>query len=604
MSPKSSSRNKARATPTTLAVPSKEPQIPERTCDDELCMSAVLLAVADQSLEKLAKCLSEGHDLQNAALNRCTPLLLAVKLGNLEMVNMLLQHKASVDDVDASGATVLHHAAMNGFVGIANSLVAVGSAVIEQRNKAGCTPLYQAAQHGHIDCVHALLDLGANLEARTRTGATPLYIASDRGNMALMNVLLDAGADANTLTDFQMTPLLVASFNGHRDAVSLLLSRNIDIEQRGPCGGTALYVSAQEGHESVAELLIQRNADVNARCDAESDLTPSLIAAMQGHDKLVRRLLESKSDVGVTTGKGSTLAIIAARHGRTAVLQTLVEFAGPKVLNEKNALGLSALDVSKSGRHTEATNYIKSALEKQKENDLSAWEANLEDILEELDPPNKKRSKAKAKRKRKSATNCTREDEFSGVVELPADCANSQQARLSQTVNNLADDAESLLQCGAEVDINKNQDVERTSIVKPIHIDLLLESPAGASSQHPIPLLSPICDLLSAGSLTPKPATPCETSSPFGLRTVLPIWPSTPESWPSLPPADSLDLIDMPPLGKAQSGTNISDFLLPPWYSNSALGMADYSHSVFMASWLPDPCNFVPVASCGISELN
>lgn len=626
MPTKCKARSKKQATSSALSLATNDAQ--NRGGDDNFAISPILFAVADQDLAKLTQCLSDGHDLHDSACQMCSPLLLAVKLGNLEMVSVLLEYKASIHDVDASGGTVLHHAAMNGFTEIAKCLVAVGGAELDQANKAGCTPLYQAVQHSHIECATTLIGLRANLEARTRTGATPLYIASDRGNLALANILLDAGADANTTTTFQMTPLLVASFNGHKDVVGSLLSRNVDIEQRGPCGGTSLYVSAQEGRESVARLLIERGAEIDARCNTDSDLTPSLIAAMQGHDSLVRLLLEAKSDIGTTTGKGSSLVMLAARHGKTNVLKVLVEFEGPKVLNEKNASGLSVLDVAKSGRHTETTTYIKSALAAQREDDLSAWEATLPDILEELDPLSKKKpSKTKKKRKQKANAGCPNESIANDTEEpcsLPEETEEAQDENACDSAaakedpcslpaeteaaqdENACDSAAAIVCHDGNVDAcsdrDKSKDVRCTAIVKPMIALPPLGSPTSAPKGPPALFPSPI-SLPATRPVTPLSAhslTPGGTTSPFGFRTVLPFWPSTPESWPSLPPAVSFDTLDFSLPEKTDASLQFHDLSLSPWYSNSGLGAID--NSVFMESWLSG--NFVPIANCGNPELN
>jgi len=609
-------RNKLHEAASARGLGEKNAQSPAPSRDDHA--GSLLLAVAEQNLEKLAKCLSEGHDLQDAQINGCRPLLLAVKLGNQEIVKMMLHHKASVDDVDSNGATVLHHAAIHGFAEIAHYLVADGGAAVDRANKAGCTPLYQAVQHGHVDCARALLTLGADRETRTRTGATPMYIASDRGSLVLTDMLLNAGADANAITQFQMTPLLIASFNGHQEVVSLLLSRNVDIEQRGPCGGTALYVSAQEGRQSAAELLIRHGAKVDSRCDEGSDLTPSLIAAMQGHDNLVRVLLEARGDLGLTTGKGNTLAIMAARHGQTDVLKTLVEFGGNKVLDEPNADGLSALDVSKSGRHAGTTSYIKTALAMQKEADLKAWEANLPDMLDDLDPPTAKRSKAKSKRKRKANATCTKiEDACCAVADTQGSLSSLQEVVASGAVNPYADETDVIRHAGeSQVDVdtdgNKGQDLDgvscmqakRNVTVKSMVLVPLPESPARASQDHAVPLLSPASNASAARPLTPRsaPATPCASASPLGFRTVLPIWPSTPEWWPSLPPAWNFDMIDMALPEKAFYGNYQLDTSSAPLHVNLVAGKTEYAHSAFLASWLP--CDFVPAVSCAGLEPN
>lgn len=593
----------------------------DTSCEDEPCANSLLLAVAEQSLEKVAMCIAEGHSLQDTPVKGCTPLLLAVKLQNCEIVKLLVQNGASCSDVDANGLTVLHHAAVNGLADVVSALVVSGKALLDPRNLAGCTPLYQAVQHGHIECARALLGLGADLGTCSRSGATPLYIASDRGHLSLVELLLDAGADATVATELQMTPLLVAAFNGHRDVVLSLLSHKVDIEQRGPCGGTALYVAAQEGRSSVAECLLHQGAKVDSRC--HGDLTPSLIAAMQGHDSLVRLLLEARSDLNVRSERGSSLAIMAARFGQTDCLKTLVDFGGPVVLEGENAEGMSALGASKLGKHNAATSYIKGILALQKEADLNAWEASLPGILKDLDPPPKKKKKGKAKQAGKDigrrisakigqATGACSDPEV--VVTCMLEARNAE-----------ADDAENI--CPAVSDhIVTNAEKEcvggtwmqvtRKGIGKPVIAIAPPGSPAQLPQIQPSPMLSPIGPLSA-----PEPGTPTSaqsptkhgTTSPFGLCAVLPAWPSTPESWPHFdetlgathfwpsllpPPAISLDYTPE----KATFGGNLhSNFV------NSTLSMPGHCKSVYVAPSMPQNCllgNFISAGTFASGELN
>lgn len=605
---------------------------PDASCNEDPCSNTLLLAVAEQNLEKLADCISSGHDLHDTPLKGCTPLLLAVKLGNSEMVKLLVENGASCS-ADENGTTVLHHAAVNGFTEVVNALVVFGAAVIDQQNVAGCTPLYQAVQHGHIECVCAFLALGADFEARTRTGATPLYIASDRGYLNLATRLLDAGSNPNIATDLQMTPLLVAAFNGHQDVVHALISRKVDIEQRGPCGGTALYVAAQEGRRSVAEYLLQQGAKVDARCDG--DLTPSLIAAMQGHDGLVRLLLEAKAELGVRSEKGSTLAIMAARHGQTNVLQTLVEVGGSTVLDGHNAEGLSASGAAKVGRHTETMIYIKRVIAEQKDADLNAWEASLPGILQELDPSCKKKKKTKFKSKAKVNGRCIGRSISDATAGSPESATHVEDVDLEDATTLCADsEAAAVEECSAADEENvlavercwkmsDDQDcvagpwmqIKRKGIVRPMIAIAPPESPALSSQVLPTAMLSPMATLTpglmllatptlhTPGPVTPMsahPSTPCGTTSPFGLRAVLPPWPATPEFWPSLPPA-------MNPMAdtfaeKTFSGAHLRTTLPPYLQMNAACGMTEHCQSVFVAPWMSQ--HFAPIANFTGRELN
>lgn len=594
----------------------------ELRCLEDLSMDSVLLAVAEQSLEKLTSCISAGCNLNDTPVAGCTPLLLAVKLGALEMVKMLLQNGASAE-ADTNGMTLLHHAALNGFAEIAKYLVESG-AVIDQQNIAGCTPLYQAVQHGHSDCVRTFLDMKADIEVQTRSGATPLYIASDKGHVSLATELLDAGADANAKTNMQMTPLLVAAFNGHAPVVRLLVSHGVDIEQRGPGGGTPLYVAAQEGRRSVAEFLIEQGAVVDSRCDGEADLTPSLIAAMQGHDDLLRLLLEAKGDADVRTGNGSTLAKIASGHGRTGILKMLVGFRGPTVFDDQ-----SVLAASKTGHHTETSSYIEAVITAQKQADLSAWEASLPGLLEELDPPCKKQGKGKSKQKKKANAKRASKSEEGGPldvapdVHLPIDGVVVSENADDGT--NAAEDAPCNRGSIAVTHVDRHQEediiggpwtqVTHRRIAKPVIAIASHESPLLLPHEQAAPTLSPLATLSDPGPVTPlssQALTPCGTTSPFGLRTVLPPWPSTPESWPHfeehlgsafwpiLPPAAvNVDTVFTMP-ERVYSGTCHQN-VQPPSHANLPVNAAKCGQSLLVPTWPQH--NVVGLSGCAGIEL-
>jgi ankyrin repeat protein len=603
MPSKTKARNKNRAAPSaTAAMEGNAVGSTDICCAEELSENSLLFAVAEQNLEKVIDCLSKGHDVQDTPLQGCTPLLLAVKLGNPEIVKVFISHGATCCTPDEKGTTMLHHAAVNGFSEIAHCLVTDGNAKMDQRNQAGCSPLYQAVQHGHTKCVLTFLELQADIEARTRTGATPLYIASDRGNAELVELLLDAGGEANAKTDLEMTPLLVASFNGHREVASTLLSRGVDIEQRGPCGGTALYVAAQEGRRGVAEFLIEQGAKVDAGC--EGDLTPSLIAAMQGHTELVQVLLDAQGDVNVRTGKGSTLAIMAARHVRTGVLRALVDLEGPTALDGQNTEGLSAMGASRLGRHADTTAYIESVIAAKKEADLKAWEARMPGLLEELDPPckkkNKGKSKNKAKKNKKCVTQCTQAvtEDLDNTRDQVPDAQQIAEA-MSIPANNLTEEPLPLLEASAndaEASGSPWTQVRRKGLVKPLLAIAPPESPALVPQTRPTSTVSPLGTQPGPVPVTPlstQSSTPCGgTNSPFGFCTVLPPWPSTPEMWPqledgvgatfwsSLPPAMSIDPIDFLTPQKDQANIYYSNSS-----SNSALTLTKHCQPVFAAPW-------------------
>merc|ERR1712083_989026 len=55
------------------------------------------------------------------------------------------------------------------------------------------TPIFAACRHGHVGCLHLLLDGGATPDLDDKTGVTPLIVATMYGHVECVEVLLNAG---------------------------------------------------------------------------------------------------------------------------------------------------------------------------------------------------------------------------------------------------------------------------------------------------------------------------------------------------------------------------------------------------------------------------
>ncbi len=109
-----------------------------------------LLLAADFGNPDGARALAmRGADVNAADASGQTPFLLAVKKGRKELVDLFLEKGADVQTVDArTGKTMLHEAALRGYSGVVESLLARGVQK-NARDKNGYTALSYALKYGN-----------------------------------------------------------------------------------------------------------------------------------------------------------------------------------------------------------------------------------------------------------------------------------------------------------------------------------------------------------------------------------------------------------------------------------------------------------------------
>ncbi|CCI49683.1 unnamed protein product [Albugo candida] len=133
------------------------------------------------------------------------------------IIRKLLNHGASLDQVDLYGNTILMLLADKGCLGgIDVVMEADGAFALNAQNWVhGMSALTLAAKQGQYEIVEALLDYGAFVDLRTLHGESALHFAAANANRSICEILIEKGATGNAQTNKGLTPLMVAVSKGH-----------------------------------------------------------------------------------------------------------------------------------------------------------------------------------------------------------------------------------------------------------------------------------------------------------------------------------------------------------------------------------------------------
>ncbi|XP_037345133.2 ankyrin repeat domain-containing protein 50 [Pungitius pungitius] len=281
----------------------------------------------------------------------CVPTAAGVK-GYGEVASLLLERGADPGHRDHDGMTPLLLAAYEGHDDIVELLLDAGADVDETAGPKGnvpaaaaVTPLLAAAAMGNMKTVSRLLFWGAAVDAIDCEGRTALCLAAARGSVEVVRALLDRGLDENHKDDLGWTPLHAAACEGHRGVCAALTEQGsmarvgeMDIEGRTP-----LILAAQEGHWSTVRLLLDRRSPIDYRAyDGHSALSAALL---EGHAEVAELLMRRGADTDVRDAEGRPLLYLLVLEDHLEMANLIIEKGGVP-LESRDSEGRTALHVA------------------------------------------------------------------------------------------------------------------------------------------------------------------------------------------------------------------------------------------------------------------
>ena len=350
--------------------------------DEAKAAKTPLIVAAEHHQVEAARLLLEARaSVQAAAAKGTTALLMAAEVAirrNLDMVELLLEHRSAVDQANLDyGATALHIAASCGHVPLAQQLL-LHKAHVDSVTTKGHTPLHFACWWNHPETARLLLDARADKHARVcnRPGINAFLMTVLQDNPDVMKVLC---GDQVHVQDPELCSVLmhVAARNGQAQIAGYLCQLRCDLNRvvrkedilyltlaaqsaqcLHPCNSAAIHADSEdesyrsEEEDDFEEDVLHAGDEVDAgyaamnvrEVDLQVGVTALHLAAFYGHDDLVYSLLSSRADPDFA--------------GNSSNLTPLMAAAGEGFPDVVRVLGESRADLDRTDRHGRTALFI------------------------------------------------------------------------------------------------------------------------------------------------------------------------------------------------------------------------------------------------------
>ena len=219
-----------------------------------------------------------GADVNATNKNNRTALMIACKMGNIDVICVLLNAGANPHIADNDGNTCLHDAVDGDCNKEVLQAIISQDANINATDKDNVTALMIASWNGNVDAINVLLNAGADPHIADANGYTCLHNAvSGDCSKEVLQEIISHNANINATNKNNVTALMIACWNGNEEAINVLLSAGADPHIADANGYKCLH-SAVIGDYSkdILQIIIHQGSDVNAESKINS---PAILGA-------------------------------------------------------------------------------------------------------------------------------------------------------------------------------------------------------------------------------------------------------------------------------------------------------------------------------------
>jgi ankyrin repeat protein len=302
-------------------------------------------AVRRGKIDVAEKLIKEGADILGRNAQGESPLGVAEKIGNPQVVALLISELAKtrpgIETLYARGIlfteeNFIHEIEKDNREAVA-LFIKSGIRLNPYGEQDAYCPLGQAVVRGYIQTAELLLEKGARLEG-CFSHRQYLVIVAEKNQERMLELLLKNGADINGVDPQGRSALMAAAAAGNTRVVSYLLPRGADLRMKNKneedavlLAGMNLYRSPVATEENpyfqIIKILGEKGADLNLQ--NKQGWTLIMYGALYGHVPLVRYLIGRNVNVNSylfePRAEGVNALQMAAKRGYPAIVELLTK---------------------------------------------------------------------------------------------------------------------------------------------------------------------------------------------------------------------------------------------------------------------------------------
>lgn len=184
-------------------------------------------AIQANNVGLITQSLSPNTDINRPNSSGDSPLISAARIGNLQVMDLLLKHGANINQLDAKKRDILNIAISHKNPDLARWALANGIDPTMVTSIYQGSALIYACHQGQVEIVNMLINAGAPLNRINNIGWTALLETTVLGDgsekyQQITRLLVDAGADKTIADRNGKTPLDHAKERGHKEIVEIL----------------------------------------------------------------------------------------------------------------------------------------------------------------------------------------------------------------------------------------------------------------------------------------------------------------------------------------------------------------------------------------------